>query len=262
MKILGADGLTVGLNAADKIPASLVSSGDACCAKYSDKFYWYILEESGAAENLPHVIKLDNATSVGDNSYTGSKRWALKNIYLTELEVDDIITSSIYAPSGGTIDLNNVATLSGSQFIFENTTEAPFTVNSTTMVDNLNAEFLNGLPASTFDLANILVSDSVWVSEGIDELYVSFPEPRFNTTYSLFTDMYNEISGDPSLISHMVTSKTNSGFTVKMSAQTDNSFYRLQWAVLGENIQYDSYNLIDQGNDNILTIGSDNITVL
>lgn len=238
MKILGADGLTEGTNALNKIPSTYLSHGDCCCAKFNDKFYWYELDGSTSTpQNLPTVVTPEGTTE--------NKRWLLRNIYLTELEVESLITSSIYAPSGGSIDFNNVATLSGDRFVFENLIgTAPFEVVSTTMVDNLNAELLGGYPASYFDISNQVDSGDRWIGPGVDSVDIYFSAPRFNTTYSLFTELINLID-DSTIIQHMVTEKRMDGFTIKLTSETNNEYYRLQWAVLGENVQYSSYKLVD-----------------
>lgn len=255
MKILGASGLTVGDDALNKIPEQYLDDGDACVALYDNKFYWYELSEySGVPENLPTIV---------EPLYGGSdKRWLLRNIFLTELEVQTVYTNSVQQLSGGSLDLNGVASLSGDTFTFTNLLEAPFIVNSTTMVDNLNAEYWGGVHFSDFDLNGLIVSGDQFIPQGIDELYVPFPEQRFSVSYTLFTELYNTQTTEPSIINYIVTDKTFYGFTIKLSASTDNPTYRLQWAILGTNDQSYSNNLIDESNNFITDDYGNQITVV
>lgn len=240
MKILGADGLIDGTNAMNKIPEVHVSHGDCCCAKYNDKFYWYILEDGNTApENIPYVVKPNNGTA--------NKRWVLKSVFIKELRLDEIFTNSVYQLSAGTpLDLNGVASLSGDNFEFTNIDAEgpPFTVNSQVMVENLNVEYLGGKHWSEWELDSNIDSGDEWIPMGADEVSVNFPTQRFNTTYSLITELQNSLY-ESSLYNYIVTNKTMFGFTVKLSSKTDNPYYRLQWAILGENIQYAEYDLAD-----------------
>lgn len=253
MKLLGADGLTIGDGAVNKIQSTYVVDGDVCCAKYNDKFYWYILEGGNSTpENLPQIIKPEVGTE--------SKRWVLKGIYMDELELDTLFVSTITEATTAGIDLNGIATLSGNTFTFNSITEAPFVVNSQVMIDNLNAEYLGGKHWSEYDLENIIKSGSQWISQGVSSIYVPFPEPRFNTTYSLFTELQN-VTSPTSLMNYMVTDKTNLGFTVILSSNTNNPYYILQWAILGENIDAEEYNLQDVLGNNITDKDDIQITV-
>jgi hypothetical protein len=260
MKILGADGLVDGTNALNKIPEDYLVHGDCACAKYDDKFYWYVLEDHyGGPQSIPHIIRPEVANS--------GKRWILKDIFLTAIEVENAYINNIYPLSGSdTINFNNTMTLSaglsGGTVVFENTNQ-PFVVyEGATMIENLNAEYWGGMHWTEFDLSNLIWSGDAWIPQGTETIFVVFPAPRFNTTYSLFTELSNVIASQANLFNHMVIQKTTNGFTVQLSSKTDNPYYRLQWAILGENVDAESFNLLDVAGNPIQDVLGNQITVL
>lgn len=261
MRILGAEGLIGGTGqninekALDQIDSNYLVDGDCACAKYEGKFWWYVLVDNhGGTENVPSTIR----PKVGGNA---SMRWTLRDTYISAIESDTIYTNNIRPLSGDVINLNDVVTLSGSTFIFEETAEAPFIVYSQIMVNNLNVEYLGGKHWSEYTQTGLIESGDQWISQGVDEVYVPFPNPRYNVTYSLFTELFNIAGLDTSIITYLVTGKTTTGFTVKLSSNTDNSYYRVQWAILGENEEFGEYYLQDVLSDNITDIDNDLLTI-
>lgn len=101
---------------------------------------------------------------------------------------------------------------------------------------------------TTFDL---LYSGDAFIPIGVSEVSVVFPIPRFNASYSLLTEIYNLADAEPSIIHHIVVEKSTTGFTARLSAGPDTGNYRLQWAILGENVDYESYYLQDVDGFNI-----------
>ena len=244
MKILGAQGLTIGDKALKKIDGNFLSDGDACCSLDDGKFYWHEFETGNSApDDSPRVIAPElNGTN---------KRWVLRGIYMSILELETLLVSTITQATSAGIDFNGIATLSGNTFTFNNIVDPPFVVNSAVLVENLNAEYLGGKHWTEFSPENILWSGDQWIPNDVDEISVSFPETRYNTSYSLFTELFNIVSASPSIIQHIVTTKTTTGFKIKLSSKTDDSFYRLQWAVLGDNSPIETYNLQTASGNNI-----------
>ncbi len=266
MRILGADGLTGNEKALDAISSPYLNNGDMCLAKEpatdegSGKVYFYILKaDQGGVENSPNIIvPLDNDTVPTD------KRWVLTGVYQDEVVTFDIFANTLQqATSGTALVINDTMSLSGEMATFINEfPDAPFAVDSQFMVTNLNAEYWGGMHWTEFDIDVLIKSGDQWMSQGVDSVDIVFPAPVFSTTYSLFTELFNDTDPIPSLYQHMVTNKTTSGFTAKLSGETDTAYYRLQWAILGDNSYYEAYNLQDtDGNFDIYDVAGDQIQV-
>ncbi len=266
MRILGADGLTGNDKALDNITSSYLKNGDMCLAKYpetngaSGKVYFYILlADQGGAENLPNiVVPRDNATTPTD------KRWVLTGVYQDEITAFNIYANTLsQASSGVPLVISDTLSFTDGTATFNNTSPTkPFGVDSSIMVDNLNAEYWGGIHWSVFDLDELIKSGDQWISAGVETLAVTFPAPQFDDTYSLFTELHNDTDSNPSFYNIMVTSKTTVGFTVKFSGQMDSAYYRLQWAILGNNSYFELFNLRDVNGDDLADVIGDLFTVL
>ena len=163
-----------GDKALDSIPTNLIKQDDFAIVQDGINVYFYILDsDSGLDENVPYVIKPDDIESAVDPSSV-NKRWHLIS---TKYFTDNIIqshgnyieTSQLKAIDGesleflsgdgakitiapnGTITVTNL--VATEQIKVQNEGwKAPFVVDSTLLVENLNADRLDGYHASSFAL--------------------------------------------------------------------------------------------------------------
>lgn len=264
MRILGADTLKTGIKALNAIPSAQVFDGDVCLAVYDDGItgdlcYFYILEAAhGGVENLPTVVvPLDNATT------PTPKRWILSGVFEAEKHVLDIFANSLSQASAGTpLVINGKMEFDGDDINFIRQTASPFNVDSNIMVSNLNVEFVGGHRWDELGASSGIITAEESMIMGSTDTNISFAVERFNTTYSLVLDIVNVIDTSPALYNYMITEKTTRGFTVTFSSPIDTPNYKLQYAVLGDNVDYPQYNLLTSLEDQITDIDGNAITVM
>ena len=123
-------------------------------------------------EETPQVIFVDNEDSLTDLQYPGDNYLILTKdgkFFITENEG--------YTPVSIASQINTTFTTP----LTITTSEAPFNINSTNLVKNLNSEYLNGISSSSFARKNLnetisrwtitdLISDSIRDSEGKSSL--------------------------------------------------------------------------------------------
>lgn len=123
-------------------------------------------------EETPQVIFVDNEDSLTDLQYPGDNYLILTKdgkFFITENEG--------YTPVAIASQINTTFTTP----LTITTLEAPFNINSTNLVKNLNSEYLNGISSSSFARKNLnetisrwtitdLISDSIRDSEGKSSL--------------------------------------------------------------------------------------------
>lgn len=123
-------------------------------------------------EETPQVIFVDNEDSLTDLQYPGDNYLILTKdgkFFITENEG--------YTPVSIASQINTTFTTP----LTITTLEAPFNINSTNLVKNLNSEYLNGISSSSFARKNLnetisrwtitdLISDSIRDSEGKSSL--------------------------------------------------------------------------------------------
>ena len=123
-------------------------------------------------EETPQVIFVDNEDSLTDLQYPGDNYLILTKdgkFFITENEG--------YTPVAIASQINTTFTTP----LTITTLEAPFNINSTNLVKNLNSEYLNGISSSSFARKDLnetisrwtiteLISDSIRDSEGKSSL--------------------------------------------------------------------------------------------
>lgn len=129
-------------------------------------------DKDGEKEETPQVIFVDNEDSLTDLQYPGDNYLILTKdgkFFITENEG--------YTPVSIASQINTTFTTP----LTITTLEAPFNINSTNLVKNLNSEYLNGISSSSFARKNLnetisrwtitdLISDSIRDSEGKSSL--------------------------------------------------------------------------------------------
>lgn len=76
-----------------------------------------------------------------------------------------------------------------------------------------------------------LKSGSINIPLGTDQVDVVFDKP-LNNEYNLLLTISNIVDSNPSLVASMIKSKSNSGFTAKLSAKVNTNNYNLEWLVI------------------------------
>lgn len=123
-------------------------------------------------EETPQVIFVDNEDSLTDLQYPGDNY-----LILTKDGKFFITKNEGYTPVAIASQINTTFTTP----LTITTLEAPFNINSTNLVKNLNSEYLNGISSSSFARKNLnetisrwtitdLISDSIRDSEGKSSL--------------------------------------------------------------------------------------------
>lgn len=244
MRILGADsfvGKTTSINA---IPVNVLRQHDLCLVKiptgdvdYIPAIYFleYVTND-GNAENIPYVvIPLDNLDGGDDGG-----RWKLKDIFMNKLHAGSIVTNSILSEIPGVpITIGDTFTVSPSGIIVDGqvvinseVTEPPLIVNSQVMVENLNAEFINGEGVDSF-IRNY--NFDVAIPNGVTEFDVYFAHTVVTPPhYTVFIDICNTVDPDPSIYSFIIVRKEQDYFTIRFSGIIDSANYTLHYLVIGE----------------------------
>jgi len=82
---------------------------------------------------------------------------------------------------------------------------------------------IDAIPTSSFQSGKInLVANT-------NNITVTFPNPYPDTNYVVTCNLSNLVDPSPSIYSHIITSKTTTGFTVLFSGDIDSSNYVLEW---------------------------------
>ena len=160
------------------------------------------------------------------------------------------------------IVLQLIVEFDGDDINFIRQTASPFNVDSNIMVSNLNVEFVGGHRWDELGASSGIITAEESMIMGSTDTNISFAVERFNTTYSLVLDIVNVIDTSPALYNYMITEKTTRGFTVTFSSPIDTPNYKLQYAVLGDNVDYPQYNLLTSLEDQITDIDGNAITVM
>lgn len=103
-------------------------------------------DKDGEKEETPQVIFVDNEDSLTDLQYPGDNYLILTKdgkFFITENEG--------YTPVSIASQINTTFTTP----LTITTLEAPFNINSTNLVKNLNSEYLNGISSSSFARKNL-----------------------------------------------------------------------------------------------------------
>lgn len=248
MRILGADSLTGKDTSINAIPVNVLKPLDLCIVKTTDPdvpaavmFYDYIVDHGGE-ENLPYVVNpLDNQDeNIQTGEVVGSSRWVLREIYTSKLSAGSIVTNTIVPEiSGAPITVgddltihDHGVTVDGQVTINSEWHEPPMIVNSTVMVENLNAQYLNG-----HGYEHLLLNDNneVAIPNGVDELDVYMTHDMVSPPhYSVMIDICNIVDPDPSIYSFIITNKQQDHFTVRFSGIIDSENYTLHYFMIGE----------------------------
>lgn len=70
------------------------------------------------------------------------------------------------------------------------------------------------------------------ISDATDEKAITLPQAYSDTGYSINVNITNTTDGTPSQYACTVITKTTSGFTVKLSGDTDSANYKLEWQTI------------------------------
>ena len=104
-------------------------------------------------------------------------------------------------------------------------------------------------------LTNALQKGNQAIPDEATTISVLLPVTYTDTNYSISNSMQNLVDNDPSLYSMIITSKSDSGFTVTFSGIIDSANYKLEWKTTR------SIATIQRGN-NTLTNGVQNVSVI
>jgi len=244
MRILGADsfvGRTTSINA---IPVSVLKDDDLCVVKieagnidYIPAIYFleYITND-GSPENVPYVvIPLDNLDDGDDGG-----RWKLKDIFVSSIHADSIHTNSIISSIPGipiTIGdsfsvTSDGVVVDGQVTINSDPLDPPMIVNSDVMVENLNAEFINGEGIKSF-IRNY--NFDVTIDNGVTEQDIYFAHNVVAPPhYTVLVDICNTVDPNPSIYSHIIVKKEQDYFTIRFSGIIDSANYTIHYLVIGE----------------------------
>ena len=223
MKIVGADTITGNNGSLDKIPDIHLADGDMALVKDGIYIYYYRLDDdSGQPANHPYIVLTDNSAS--------DKRWLLQGIFTNNLITDDLNVNTI--SSAGNIIVNaltrfnnGISVYNGADFI---SSTVPFTVSNASLINNLNAEYLNGHSYTDFILK---INGRENLTMNSSSITVSLPSSMSNTDYNIFTEIENTTDSPPSIYSTIISNKTISDFTVSFSGNIDSTNYYLNWLV-------------------------------
>lgn len=253
MRILGADSLTGKDTSMNAIPVTVLQPFDMCVVKTTDPdvpaavmFYEYVPDQGGE-ENLPYIVtpldNLDENVNIADPTVHGSSRWVLKNIYTLNLTARSVTTNTITPEiSGSPITVGDDLTIGDHGIIVDGQVninsewyEPPMIVNSSVMVENLNAEYLNG---QGYDNLLINQDNHVTLPDGVNEIDVYLTDEMLAPPhYSVMIDICNIVDDDPSIYGYIITNKEPEYFTIKFSGHIDSPNYTLHYFLIGETDQ-------------------------
>jgi len=238
MRIIGADSFSGKLTSIDVIPTSFLKDEDMCILKTINIIYHYRYEiESFVAEDIPNVIiPLDNKDG-GDNG----GRWLLCDQFTNKLYTNELKTNLINPNNSNVIVINDSLTVSPSGS-FSNgpitietdgsipVVEPPLIVNSVGLVQNLNAQYLNGVPCNRFVLKE---NYNTYIQNGVDTFTVGLPNIPLNTDYSVYMTISNIVDTSPSIYWAIITDKQIDRFSIRLSGIIDSPNYILSYFVIG-----------------------------
>ena len=246
MKILAADSITGKQTSLDVIPISYLSHDDICIVKSYDKIFWYSYKENSYQNHhIPDVIiPVNNQDPLNDNG----DRWILTNIFVNVTYMNELRTNLItHSTSGDNVFINNNLNVTPISSSFNGMVEfssqtQPFVVNSNALVENLNADLLDGKDSDYFmtkehgisSLPYPCPSGSISPSAGPRWIYLSFDKPLKNTDYSVFTTITNTVDPSASIYSTTITEKTTAGFICEFSGEIDSPNYKLEYIAVGD----------------------------
>jgi len=242
MRILGSDsfsGLPTSINA---IPVSYLKHKDMCILKADSTNivynYRYDDDMLGVIQNIPYIITpLDNLDGGDDGG-----RWVLCDMFTDTMYTNELKTNQINPNIGNVININGDTLSVTPSGTFAKgpidiavdgivpDTEPPLYINSTTLVENLNSQYLNGVPCDRF----ILKEDyNTFIPTNVDTFTIGLPNIPRNTDYSVYMTISNQIDVNPSIYSVVLINKRLENFTVKFSALIDSANYVLDFLVIG-----------------------------
>jgi len=245
MRILGSDSFTGSPTSINAIPVSYLQNQDMCILKHwtadsggTKNIYNYRYEVgSFIPEDIPNVITpLDNSSGSDDGG-----RWLLCDSFMNKLWANEVRTDIIDPKSTDSVVINDSFTVSpsGSRSMGPITiiadgvipdTEPPLYVNSTTLVQNLNAQYLNGVPCKRFILHE---NYNTYIPNNVDTFTIGLPNPPRNIDYSVYITVSNTQDVNPSIYATTITRKLIDRFTVKFSGIIDSPNYVLDYLVVG-----------------------------
>ncbi len=247
MRILGSDSFTGSPTSINAIPVSYLQNQDMCILKHwttnsggTKNIYNYRYEiGSYLTESIPDVIiPLDNSSGSDDGG-----RWILCDSFMNTLWANEVKTDIINPKNTSTVVINDTLTIASSgngcmskgpiTIISDGTipnTEPPIYTNSTTLVKNLNAQYLNGVPCKRFLLHE---NYNTFIPENVDIFTIGLPNPPRNTDYSVYLTISNQQDPDPSIYACTITRKLIDKFTVKFSGIIDSPNYVLDYLIVG-----------------------------
>lgn len=239
MRILGADSFTGESTSLDMIPISYIKEDDMCMVKTINIRYDYRYKKNSfAVEQIPNVITPKENKDGGDDG----GRWLLCDAYFNKAYINEVRTNYINPNTeNDNVDINNsfIISPSGSYshgpitIEVDGTTpvvEPPLIINSVGLVQNLNAQYLNGVPCNRFVLKE---NYNTYIQNGIDEFTVGLPNPPVNINYSVYMEISNTIDTDPSIYWAIITDKQLDRFTIKLSGEIDSPNYKLSYLIIG-----------------------------
>jgi len=191
-------------------------------------YFYQLKDNNDSPQNIPLVV------TPRDYSTTGTpKRWILISVYEPDDYSLNLFANTLsQAASAIPLVINGVMSFDGDSVTFTNTLTSPFNVSSTEMVNNLNAEYINGY--NVYDILPFAKIESI--PDGVDEFNVEFAEPRLSSNYVIVATITNSIDADPSIYSCLITNKSATGFTAKFSDAIDSSYYKLNYMVINETV--------------------------
>lgn len=250
MRILGADsfvGRTTSINA---IPRSVLKKHDLCIVKIDNEGVDYVpaiyfmeyITNDGNPENIPYVVvPIDNQDMNVIEGVTTDDggRWRLKSIFAQSLTVDTLYTNNISSVAGVPFVLGESLTVTSDGIIVDGQVvieapidEPPMIVSSNVMVENLNAEYLNGYEPRHFLLNK---NFEVAIPNGVEYLDVYFTHAVTTPPhYSVMVDICNLVDPDPAIYSFVITKKEYNHFRVRFSGIIDGENYVLHYFVVGD----------------------------
>jgi len=243
MRILGADSFIGRTTSINSIPVNVLKLHDLCIVKiepdnvnYIPAIYFFeYITNDGSAEDMPYVIiPLDNIES------DDGGRWKLKDIFVNEFHANSISTNTILSEIPGVpITIGDSFTLTSDGIIVDGQvsinsalTEPPLIVNSSVMVENLNAEFVGGESVSSFIRS---YNFDTAIPNGVDEFDVYFSHEVVNPPhYTVFVDICNTVDPNPSIYGFTIVKKEQEYFKIRFSGIIDSANYTLHYLVIGQ----------------------------
>ena len=242
MRILGADSFSGSNTSIGYIPVSEIKDKDVCILKFNDIVYFYQYDDDSLLTDvIPDVIKPTETPAVSGG------RWILGDTSFNKVFANEVKTNLINPKvEGADIPINDSSFTISPTGSYSNGTitiqtdgvvpllEPPLVVNSSTVVRNFNAEFLDGIPCHRFVIKENYKSP---ISKRATEQVFGIPNPPLNDDYTLYLSMVNTVDDNPSIYTYIVTEKFRGQFTVKFSSMIESSNYEMHYLIIGEFIE-------------------------